>query len=86
MAILRHEVWVGADGLPGCCLAGPDGEAARRLFAEGGAKLVWTFEACSHFDAMVKYHQYLGREPYTTEYAQDHEPYPDEWFKAQTGT
>ncbi len=85
MAILLHEVWVGADGLPGCCLAGPMGEAARKLFLEEGAKLVWTFEAGSHFEAMTKYNERLGREPYTTNYPQDREPYPEEWLKAQRG-
>lgn len=74
-----------ADGLPGCCLAGPDGEAARTLFAKDGAELVWTFEAGSHFEAMTKYHQYLGRELYTTDQPKDHEPYPGEWLKVQTG-
>jgi hypothetical protein len=85
MATLKHEVWMGSDGLPGCCLAGPAGADARRLFAEDNAKLVWTFEAGSHFEAMSKYHQHLGREPYATNHQQDYEPYPDEWLKMQTG-
>lgn len=86
MAILKHEVLVGADGMPGCCLAGPGGDDARLLFAEGGpARLVSTFEAGSHFEAMNKYHQHMGWEPYTTDQQQDYEPYPEEWLKVQRG-
>jgi hypothetical protein len=83
MAILRHEVWRGSDGLPMCCLAGPDGDKARRLFGEKNATLVWTFEAGSHFEAMTKYNEFLGREVYTTDQAPDHTPYPDPWLQRQ---
>ena len=86
MAILKHEVWIGANGLPGCCLAGPDGDAARALFAEDSAELVWTFEAGSHFEAMTKYNQYLGRGPYTTDQPHDDKPYPDAWLEVQNGS
>jgi hypothetical protein len=86
VAILKHEVWICGDGLPGCCLEGPDGDGARRIFAEDGpASLVWTFEAGSHFEAMNRYHQYLSREPYTTDQPWDHEPYPEEWLRVQRG-
>lgn len=82
MAILKHEVWRDAEGLEMCCLAGPDGEDARRLNGEG-ATLVWTFEAGSHFDAMNTYYRDLGRGEYTTSLEQDYEPYPDEWLERQ---
>ncbi len=86
MAILKHEVWIKGDGLPGCCLAGPDGDAARKLFAEAGpATLVWTFEAGSHHEAMTRYNQYLGREPCSSHQAWDLEPYPEEWLRVQSG-
>src|SRR5678815_6031653 len=39
VAILKHEVWICGEGLPGCCLAGPDGDVARRAFAESGCRL-----------------------------------------------
>ena len=83
MAILKHEVWIDTKGLPMCCLAGPDGEGARRLNGEG-ATLVWTFEAGSHYEAMNTYYRYLGRGEYTTSHAWDYEPYPDEWLQRQT--
>ncbi|HSM92632.1 MAG TPA: hypothetical protein VLT47_07045, partial [Anaeromyxobacteraceae bacterium] len=77
-------VWICGDGLPGCCLAGPAGDPARRLFVEGGpGRLVWTFEAGSHYEAMTRYHQYLGREPYTSDQPADFEPYPEEWLRLQ---
>ena len=87
MAILKHELWFdldNPDGLPTCCLAGPDGDGARRLLGEG-AKLMWTFEAGSHFEAMTKYNQFLGREPYTTNQEWDYTPYPQEWLRRQLG-
>jgi hypothetical protein len=39
MAVLRHEVWIDRNGLPGCCLAGADGDGARKLFAEEDARI-----------------------------------------------
>ncbi len=82
MAILRHEVWTDSNGLPMCCLAGPDGDDARRLNGEG-ATLVWTFEAGSHFEAINIYYRYLGRGEYTTTLASDTYPYPDDWLERQ---
>jgi hypothetical protein len=82
MAILRHEVWRDSDGLPTCCLAGPDGDNARRLLREN-ASLMSTFDAGSHFEAMTKYNELLGRDPYTSTEAWDRTPYPDEWLQRQ---
>jgi hypothetical protein len=87
MATLLHEIWhepseLSHTGwLPSCCLAGPDGEDHRRSLAPG-ARLVDTFEAGSHFDAMTIYHGLMG-ETYTTSHAWDHEPYPEEWAARQ---
>lgn len=86
MTKLLHEIWEEPDGqdnwLPGLCLAGPDGDDFRKLLAPG-ARCVRRFEAGSHVDAMTIYHDYLGREPYTTAHAQDHAPYPQEWSVRQ---
>jgi hypothetical protein len=86
MVGLLHEVWVdtGESGaeLEGCCFAGPDGDEFRRLL-QPSARLVHTFQAGSHFEAMSTYHRILGREPYASELAQDHEPYPAEWLDRQ---
>ncbi len=85
MTLLLHEAWVGPGGLPGCCLAGPMGDAARKLFVQDGATLVWTFEAGSHFEAMTKLNEHFGRAPYTTDQPWDREPYPEEWLRVQRG-
>ncbi len=82
MAILKHEVWRDSEGLLMCCLAGPDGDDARRLNGDG-ATLVWTFEAESHFEAMNMYYRYLGHGEYTTTFEDDYQPYPDAWLERQ---
>ena len=87
MVDLLHEVWrETCDGteLESLCLAGPDGDDARKLLAPG-ARLIHAFTAGSHFEAMTTYHRFLGREPYTTVDASwDHEPYPIEWLERQS--
>src|SRR5258708_7976441 len=87
MVNLLHEIWIEPDnkGHPleeSCCLAGPDGDGLRGLLAPT-ARLVHTFWAGSHFEAMTIYHRYLGREPYTTDHDWDYSPYPMEWLERQ---
>jgi hypothetical protein len=86
MAVLRHEIWQRPteDGrwLPSLCLAGPDGEGARRLM-EAGSKCVQTFTAGSHFEAMTIYHHFLGFGPYVTTHDADYLPYPQDWALRQ---
>lgn len=85
MATLTHEIWEDGDGLPSCCLAGPMGDGMRKLLGTG-ARLVRTFQAASHFDAMTTYNATLGRGPYVTDQARDRDPYPDDWLSIQTRT
>jgi hypothetical protein len=85
MAVLVHEVWEAVSGgmiLHACCLAGPRGDGCRQHL-EPGARLLTTFEAGSHFEAMTIYNRYLGREPYATNEPWDYQPYPDEWLAPQ---
>jgi hypothetical protein len=86
MAILTHEVWEQPDEhgqmLPSLCLAGSHGDGFRSLL-EPSARLVTTFQASSHFEAMSKYYAIYGREKYTTDNAWDYEPYPEEWAITQ---
>jgi hypothetical protein len=82
MATLVHEVWEEIeDGmvLHSCCLAGPMGEKSRQMLA-ANARLLTTFKAGSHFEAMTIYNQFLGREAYTTDQPWDYTPYPEEWL------
>ena len=44
-----------------------------------GAKLIWTVEARSHFEAMTEYYKFMGWGEYTTDQAWDMQPYPEEW-------
>lgn len=82
VATLRHDLWVEPDGQQTFCLAGPLGDDARGLLAPG-AQLVWHVEAESHFKAMTLYHEHMGWSPYTSEYAWDRQPYPDDWQRIQ---
>jgi hypothetical protein len=86
MAILIHEIWqeVGESGmvLHTCCLAGVMGEGCRSTVAPN-ARLLTTFEAGSHFEAMTIYNRFLGREAYSTDQSWDYEPYPAEWRERQ---
>ena len=52
MSVL-HELWddPGSEGRFTFCLSGPHGEQARARLSPG-ARLVWTVEAASHFEAM----------------------------------
>jgi hypothetical protein len=77
MAKLIHEVWMDAEGLPGICLAGPQGDGARAMFG-AGAKLVHRITAELHFDAMCLYNRFLGREPYESDFESDREAYSDD--------
>jgi hypothetical protein len=65
-----------------CCLVGPMGDGCRRTLSSN-ARLLTTFEAGSHFEAMTIYNRYLGRETYTSDQAWDHRPYPEEWRMTQ---
>lgn len=87
MAMLVHEVWERVeDGmvLHTCCLAGPLGEDCRVQHLQG-ARLITTFTAGSHFEAMTIYNRILGRGTYTTAYQWHHDPYPEEWRATQQG-
>lgn len=69
MAKLTYEVWEQPDDsgqmLPGLVLAGPDGDAFRRLL-EPSARLTTRFDAGSHFEAMTTYYQLVGTASTTT--------------------
>ena len=72
---MNHELWIEPNGLETFCLAGPQGNAARALLAEG-SKLEWTVEAASHFEAMTKYYEYRGYGVYTSDFPEeDAQPY-----------
>lgn len=76
---LKHELWEDNGGKEYTfCLAGSQGDAARRLLTPD-AKLIWTVEAGSHFEAMTKYYKFMNWGEYRTDQEWDKQPYPVEW-------
>lgn len=74
---MRHELWVEKEGEQTFCLAGPHGAAARELL-EPGAKLIWTIEASSHYEAMTLYYRHMGWGSYETDFPeQDQKTYKE---------
>ena len=84
MKKLKHELWKDIGGEEYSeytfCLAGPRGEGARKLLSSE-AKLIWTVEASSHFEAMTAYYEFMEWGDYTTDQEWDSKPYPEEWFQ-----
>ena len=79
------EVWEEVEdgnALTGVCYAGPRGNGCRASFAPG-ARLLTTFIASSHFEAMTVYYRYQHWGVYTTDHEWDREPYPAEWVAEQ---
>ena len=79
MTTMKHEVWEEVDEygqvLEGMCLAGPAGDGFRALL-HSSARLVATFEAGSHVEAMNLFYAMYGRGPYATDHPSDLLPYP----------
>lgn len=85
MAALVHEIWEDEDEdniIEGVCLAGPDGDDFRKLLSSR-ARCVHRFEAGCHFEAMTIYYRLYSRGIYTSDFAADHEPYPEDWAQRQ---
>jgi hypothetical protein len=75
---LKHELWE-EDGLNTFCLAGPRGDDARKIVGST-AKLIWTVDAATHFEAMTEYYKFMGWGEYKTDQEWDRQPYPDDWY------
>jgi hypothetical protein len=74
---MLHELWVDSEGLDTFVLAGPMDDEKRMLIGPE-AKVVWTVEAGSHFEAMSLYYEYRGWGIYTTQYPEnDMKPYEE---------
>lgn len=77
MAALVHEIWETTQDemvLHTCCFAGSLGDACRETLPSNSRLLV-TFVAECHFDAMTIYNRFLGREPYSSEHDDDYRAY-----------
>jgi len=72
---MLHELWEDPDGgqdpdgggYLSFDLAGPRGDASRATLSPT-ARLVWTVEADSHFEAMTRYWAHMGWGVYTTDF------------------
>ena len=85
MAALVYEIWeTTEDGmvLHTCCMAGSLGAACRETHASN-SRLLITFVAGCHFDAMTIYNRFLSREPYSSVHDGDYQAYPEEWVDEQ---
>jgi hypothetical protein len=74
---LKHELWDEEDGST-VCLAGRRGDQARSWLSPN-AKLIWTVEAESYYEAMTAYYRFMGWGEYKTDHEWDYQPYPPEW-------
>ena len=64
---MLHELWVESESEETFCLAGEHGDAARKLLLPG-ARLEWSVQAASHFEAMTLYFVYRGWGKYESNY------------------
>lgn len=84
MKKLKHELWkdIGGEEFSEYTfrLVGPRGEGAKNLLSSE-AKLIWTVEAFSHFEAMTAYYEFMEWGEYTSDLEWDMKPYPEEWFQ-----
>lgn len=78
---MKHELWKEENGYT-FCLAASLGEGARASM-DSDAKLIWTVEADSHFEAMTKYYEFMDWGEYKSDFEEDKNSYSDEWIKTQ---
>lgn len=73
---MLHELWDDPEeeGRFLFCLSGPRGDDARALLSPA-ARLVWTVDAASHFDAMTAYYEHQGWGVYATDQEWDRKTY-----------
>jgi hypothetical protein len=73
-----HELWddPNEEGRYTFCLAGPKGDGARATLSST-ARLTWTVEADSHFQAMTRYYEHMGWGRYETDQEWDRKTYSE---------
>ena len=80
MTSIKHDIWQDNEGLTSLCFSGDLGEESRSLL-EPGSKIIYSFYADSHFDAMTKYYEFMKWGIYETEFEIDKQPYNLEIFE-----
>ena len=71
---IEHEVWRDTEGLTMLFRADKKGDD-KSLQPEKGSKLIHSFYASSHFEAMTIYYEFMGWGTYRTDHEIDKEPY-----------
>lgn len=74
MAKIKHDIWQDPEGLTSLCFSGVMGMECRRLL-EPNSKIIHSFYADSHYEAMIKYYEFMGWGKYETEFETDKLPY-----------
>ncbi len=74
---MLHELWLENETEQTFCLAGPHGNGARAQLSKD-ARLVWSVEASSHFEAMSLYYSHMGWGEYKSDFmSEDMKSYKD---------
>lgn len=74
MTTIKLDIWQNKEGLTSLCFSGDLGEESRTIL-EPDSKIIHSFYADSHYDAMTKYYQYMDWGVYTTDFEVDKESY-----------
>jgi len=74
MSDILHDIWEDDDGLTMLCYANELGAEPRTLLEEN-SRIIHSFNAHSHFDAMTKYYNYMGWGIYENHIEQDKDAY-----------
>ncbi|WP_300386982.1 hypothetical protein [uncultured Nocardioides sp.] len=75
---MLHELWEDpeSEGVFTFCLAGPHGDDARSTLSKS-ARMTWTVEAASYFEAISLYYAHQGWGAYVSDQAWDHKTYAE---------
>ncbi|HYV90223.1 MAG TPA: hypothetical protein VE978_00500 [Chitinophagales bacterium] len=71
---MKLDIWQDPEGMTMLCFSGEVGEESRTLL-EPNSKIIYSFNADSHFDAMTKYYEFMDWGVYETDFESDKEPY-----------
>ncbi len=74
MAKIKHDIWEDPEGLTLLCFSGELGAESRKLL-KPNSKIIRSFDADSHFDAMTKYYAFMDRGKYKSDFEEDKQPY-----------
>jgi hypothetical protein len=74
MSKIKHDIWQDTEGLTSLCYSGKLGAESRSIL-EPGSKILHSFYANTHFEAMTKYYEFMGWGKYTSGFEIDKTTY-----------